>query len=311
MKLARAIDRLLRMLAPLPLPLLHGIGSLLGTLALLFPNDARHTARVNVEICFPQWTARRKRGLVRCSLRETAKMMVELSAVWYRSPERVRKLIREVRGAEYLDDAVARGKGVLIAAPHLGSWELLQAWVATRTPLHALYRPPRQAELESLMVRARSRTGAHFHPARGSGVRSLMRALNQGEGVGILPDQQPPEEGVYAPFFGVPAKTMTLFCRFAARSDATPLITWAERLSWGRGYRIHIRPLPPECGDPDPERAAAAMNGAIEEAAMTTPCQYQWTYRRFSRQPQGRHNPYKRYRTRGMWVEARGLRTED
>ncbi|HET8638020.1 MAG TPA: lysophospholipid acyltransferase family protein [Acidobacteriaceae bacterium] len=302
MSRAALIEYLLRLLAHLPLPLLHAGGALVGTLAGMIPNSARHVARVNAELCFPDWPARRKRALVRCSLRESAKMLLELGPLWYRSPQRLLRLIRGVEGGEILDAAIASGQGVLIAAPHLGAWELLQVWVASRTSLHALYRPPRQADLEDLINRARGRTGACFWPARPAGVRALYRALRAGEAVGILPDQQPPGEGVFAPFFGMPAKTMTLFGKLAARSHAPVVLGWAERLTHGRGYLLHWCAVDEAVRDPDPPRAAAALNQAIEAAVRQRPCQYQWSYRRFSRRPQGERNPYKIYRNRGGWV---------
>lgn len=302
MSRADLIERLLRLLAYLPLPLLHAGGTLAGTLAGLIPNNARHIARVNAELCFPDWPAQRKRALVRGSLRESGKTLLELGPLWYRPPQRLLQLIRAVEGAEILDTAIASGRGVLIIAPHLGSWELLQVWVAQRTSLHALYRPPRQTDLESLIRRARGRTGAQFWPARPAGVRALYRALRAGEAIGILPDQQPPKEGVFAPFFGVPAKTMTLFGKLAARSRAPMVLGWAERLAHGRGYRLHWHAVDEAVRDPDPLRAATALNRAIETAIRQQPCQYQWSYRRFSRRPQGECNPYHAYRSQDGWV---------
>ncbi|MDN5869386.1 MAG: lysophospholipid acyltransferase family protein [Nitrococcus sp.] len=305
MSRADLIEHLLRLLAWLPLPLLHAVAALAGTLAALIPNDARHIARVNAELCFSDWPVRRKRALVRCALRESAKALLELGALWYRPPRRLLRLIREVEGGEILDTAIASGRGVLIIAPHLGSWELLQVWVAKRTSLHALYRAPRQADLEDLIRSARGRSGARFWPARPGGIRALYRALRAGSAIGILPDQQPRREGVFAPFFGVPAKTMTLFSKLAARSQAPMVIGWAERLAHGRGYRLHWGAVDEAVRDPDPLQAAAALNRVIEAAIRLRPCQYQWSYRRFSRQPAGEANPYKTHRSQGGWVAVK------
>ncbi|MCO6442445.1 MAG: lysophospholipid acyltransferase family protein [Nitrococcus mobilis] len=302
MSRAALIGQLLRLLAHLPLPLLHAGGALAGTLAFLIPNNTRHIACVNLELCFPDCSIARKRALVRCSLRESAKALLELGPLWHRPPQRVLRLIRDVEGGEILDAAIEGGRGVLIIAPHLGSWELLQVWVARRTSLHALYRPPRQTELEGLIKRARARSGAHFWPARPAGIRALYRALRAGAAIGILPDQQPPGEGVFAPFFGVPAKTMTLFGKLAARSRAPIVLGWAERLAYGCGYRLHWHTVDEAVRDPDPMRAATALNRAIETAVRQQPCQYQWSYRRFSRRPDGERNPYHAYRSQGGWV---------
>lgn len=302
MSRAALIEQLLRLLAHLPLPLLHAWGALAGTLAALIPNSARHTARVNIELCFPDRSIACKQTLARCSLRESAKALLELGPLWHRHPQQVLRLIRDVEGGEILDAAIANGRGMLIVAPHLGAWELLQVWVAKRTSLHALYRPPRQTDLEELINRARGRSGAHFWPARPTGVRAVYRALHAGAAIGILPDQQPPGEGVFAPFFGIPAKTMTLFGKLAAHSRAPIVLGWAERLAYGQGYRLHWDRVDVAVRDPDPIRAATALNRAIETAVRQQPCQYQWSYRRFSRRPDGERNPYHAYRSQRGWV---------
>lgn len=301
MSRADLIERALRLLSWWPLPLLHAGGTLLGLLAWLLPNSARHTACVNVELCFPDWSRKRKQSLVRCSLRESAKTLLELGPLWYRPPAQLLQLIRRVEGADLVDSAIDSGRGLVIIAPHLGAWELLQIWVARRTKLHALYRPPRQTDLEELIVRARSRSGACFWPAKPGGVRALLKALHAGHAIGILPDQQPRGEGVFAPFFGVPAKTMTLVGRLAARGQAPLVLGWAERLSLGRGYCLHWYALDENLRSPDPTHALA-LNRAIEAVVRQYPCQYQWGYRRFSLRPDGELNPYKLYRSQGGWV---------
>ncbi|WP_440996107.1 lysophospholipid acyltransferase family protein [Arhodomonas sp. SL1] len=299
---SRLLALLLRLTAALPLRLLHALGGGLGTIADLLPNSARHITRVNVELCFPGLAVTEKRRLTRRALKASACNLLELGPLWYRPLGDTLALIREVEGEELFEQARAEGRGVLIIAPHLGAWELLQVWVAQRTRLHALYRPPRQAWLEGLITAARSRSGAQFHPARPSGIRALFKALRAGETVGILPDQQPPEEGVYAEFFGQPAKTMTLFGKLAGRSGAPVVLGWAERLPAGRGYRLHWRRVDAAVDDPEPLTAARALNRAIEDAVREHPDQYLWTYRRFSRQPAGMRNPYRCYRSGAGWL---------
>ena len=167
-------------------------------------------------------------------------------------------------------------------------------WLAQRVRLNSLYRPPRWKELEALLNRGRSRSGAMLWPARPSGIRALFKALKAGEAVGVLPDQSPPSEGVFAPFFGRDAKTMTLFGKLAGRTGVPVVIGWAERLEQGAGYRLHWRRVTEPVGDADPAVAAAALNREIEEVVREKPEQYLWTYTRFAKRESGRPNPYKR-----------------
>lgn len=300
---ARALDITYRLLALLPLRALHSLGDVIGTVGNWVPNRQRHVARVNIQLCFPDRPLSERKALARTSLRESAKGLLEIATLWYRPVDEVLGLIREIDGEDVFRQARAEDRGLLIIAPHLGCWEALQLWVAQHGPSHALYRPPRQPDLEPLINRGRSRSGMQFWPAKASGIRGLLSALKRGEIVGILPDQKPPGEGVFAPFFGIPAKTMTLFGKFAARSRATVIIGWAERLPRGSGYRLHFRRVTGPVNSGDDETAATALNAAIEAAVRELPSQYQWSYRRFSRLPDGRSR-YRQWANNGGWITS-------
>ena len=289
---ARAINALLKLLSYLPLRGLHALGRATAWLSKRLHRDEARIAQVNADLCFPDWPAQRRAWLARRAMSENAKGLFELAAVWHWPPARVLDQIQSVEGAEAIDQAMAEGKGMLVIAPHHGAWEVLQMWLAQRVSLHALYRPPRWPELEALLNRGRSRSGATFWPAKPSGIRALFKALKAGEAVGVLPDQAPPGEGVFVPFFGQPAKTMTLFGKLAERTGAPVVIGWAERLSEGAGYILHWRRVSDEVNNTDPEKAAAALNREIEQVVRQRPEQYQWTYRRFSRREAGEPNPY-------------------
>ena len=290
---ARAVDAGLRALSHLSLPTLHRIGDAAAWLTERLGREECHVAQVNADLCFPDWSEAERRQLARAALRENARGLLELAAAWQWPIPRVLALIESVEGAEVVDDALAEGQGLLVIAPHHGAWEVLQIWLAQRVRLNALYRPPRWKELEALLNRSRSRSGAVLCSARPSGIRALFKALKAGEAVGVLPDQSPPGEGVFAPFFGRQAKTMTLFGKLAERTQAPVVIGWAERLDRGAGYRVHWQRVTGPVGDPDPAVAAAALNQAIEGVVRARPAQYQWTYRRFSRRPEGWANPYE------------------
>lgn len=231
---------------------------------------------------------------IRAVIRGSWTSAFESLRVWTRRPAANLQLVREVHGAELLGAALASGRGLLIAAPHYGNWELLNQWLAQRMDLAALYAPPESPSVDAFLRDARARPGVRPVRADGSGVRQLLRQLQRGGAVGVLPDQQPKQgEGVFAPFFGRPALTMTLFGRLAARSGAALLMIAAERREHG-GFAIRIEPLPETVRDADPVAAATALNAAIEALAQRDFRQYQWGYKRFSLTPSGlgRDNPY-------------------
>ncbi len=283
------IAGLLRLLARLPLPVLHGFAVLPGWLAWLIPNGRRRIAAANLAACFPDWDAATRHRLLRRNLVETGKLFLELGPLWQWDGRRVLDLIVSVEGEEAWRAALAQGRGLIGITPHLGSWEIAGLYISSRYPTTILYRPsPSRLDIDPLISAARGRLGARMTPTDAAGVRTLFQALKAGEVVGILPDQDPGREaGVFAPFFGQPANTMTLVSRLAMKHQCPVYLGYAERLPRGRGYRFHLEPLPAVVSEGPLEASVAAVNAAVEKAVRQLPEQYLWTYKRFKTRPPG------------------------
>jgi KDO2-lipid IV(A) lauroyltransferase len=219
-----------------------------------------------------------------------ARTFIEMSALWLWAWPRVAALIRKESGAELLDHGAE--EGLIVLAPHLGAWELAGLYVAARGRLTSMYRP--QRHLDDVILAARQRNGALLVPDDVGGVKRLYRALKRGEMVGILPDQVARTDSgfVFAPFFGVPAVTMLLVPGLARRTGARVVFVVAERLPGGQGFHIRCLAAPPGVDDADDAKAAAALNRGVEACIRLRPEQYQWTYRRFRRRPDGGPSPY-------------------
>ena len=174
-----------------------------------------------------------------------------------------------------VEEAQKAARGILFLTPHLGCFEISAAYGAQRLPLTVMYRPPKKAWLEPLMLEGRRRWNATLAPATLAGVRTLLKALKRGEAVGLLPDQAPGAgEGTWAPFFGRPAYTMTLATRLQRATGAAVIMAFAERLSRG-GYLLHLESVPVENFD------EAALNRAVEAVIRRCPEQYLWSYNRY------------------------------
>jgi KDO2-lipid IV(A) lauroyltransferase len=278
---------LYRLAARLPLPLAHALGSLLGVIAWLVPNGFSRRTRFHIARCLPELGRPTREWLVFSALREAGKTLCELPILFAGSEARFERLLREVRGRERLDAAVAAGKGVIAASPHLGSWEFAGLAYSRLHRVVTMYRP--QTEPWDTLIKAgRSRYGAELVPSDRGGMRRLLEALRAGASIGVLPDQDPPTgSGVFAPFFGIVAHSPTFASRLARRTGATILYVYAERLSWGRGYALHIEPAAPGVVDDDESRAVAAVNAGVEACIRKFPAQYYWAYMRFRRRPPG------------------------
>lgn len=268
---------LFRLLSFLPLPLLHGIGSCLGWLVYLASPSYRRRLRDNIQVAgFAEYTNR--------AVSEAGKSILELPFIWCARPDKVLKTA-SIENWDVAQNALDAGHGVVFLTPHLGCFEIIAQKIAVKTPLTALYRPPRKKALQPLMEDARSRTNLLLAPANLTGVRQMLKALKKGAAIGLLPDQVPQQgEGVWANFFGRPAYTMTLTSKLHSMTNAPVILTYAERLPWGRGYLIRFVPfseLTTLTLTGTPEQQAGAINQAMEKLISYCPAQYFWSYNRY------------------------------
>jgi KDO2-lipid IV(A) lauroyltransferase len=208
-------------------------------------------------------------------------MSAELPRLWLGRKPRV--VWADDRAAQA---AYAQGQGVVFLTPHMGCFEITAQALAQRFGqdhgmLTVLYRPARQAQLNAVMEMARNRPGLEAVPTTLAGVRQMIKALRRGQAVGLLPDQVPPDGlGLWAPFFGKPAYTMTLAARLVQQTGARPVLIWGERLAWGRGYRLHTQSLGFELSA-DLPTAVVQINQAMEGMVLQRPSQYLWAYARY------------------------------
>ncbi len=281
----------------LPLRALHAIGDgCAGITRLVNAREYRVTRR-NLQLIAPAATAAAHEQRARAVLRGSWHCALETLRFWTRPAEQNLRLVQAVHAGDLFDNALADAhasrRGTIIAAPHYGNWELLNQYLASRTALAILYLAPDSARVEAFLRRVRERPGVTAIRADAGGVRQLLRHLQAGGVVGILPDQQPKlGDGVFAPFFGIDALSMSLLPRLAQRSGATVLFAIAERTAHDARFEIHFQRAPEALSGSDLHAAVAAMNAAVETIARRDESQYQWTYKRFSRQPPNQSNPY-------------------
>jgi KDO2-lipid IV(A) lauroyltransferase len=279
---------LFRLLSRLPLYVLHNLGAALGWITWLASPTYRRHMRENLELAGLQ-------EVRNAAIAEAGKGVAELPRIWLRPKEELLALVARVSGWDHVEVARAAAKGVLYLTPHLGCFEITAQYLAARPgadgsaqPITVLWRRPRQNWLAPIMEAGRG-TNLKLAPADLSGVRRLMKALKSGEASGMLPDQVPGKgEGIWAPFFGRPAYTMTLAARLA-ETGATVLMTYAERLPYGAGYHVHFIPLSRPL-EGDLAARTAQINQEIEAIIRLCPAQYLWGYNRYKR-PKGAPEP--------------------
>ena len=275
-----------------PLSALHAAGGALGWMVWVLNSGYRKRFRANAA----------QAGLTfdkaKPAIAEAGRFVAELPKLWLRPFDQSCLANVEIQGHEIARQAFKQGKGVIFFGAHCGSFELgPQALAEIYGPITAIYRPARQASLAALELASRQRPKLKVLPASLTAIKAMHKALKANQAVALLTDQVPPEGlGIWAPFFGKPAYTMTLAARLALQTGAVLLPVSCERLPKGSGYIVKIWPrvqtLPVNLpASSDLLDTVTRINQAIEAIVLSQPGQYLWGYGRYKtpRQEPTRH----------------------
>ena len=253
----------------------------------------RRVTRLNLRAAYPEMDSKQRAKIGRASMTHYTRGVFEAGMLWYWPMDKISSCFEEIRGLAYLEEALGSDKGVIVAAPHSGAWEMLSLVMSQYGPA-ILYKPGKHADINQMLLEKRRRHGAHLIPANASGVRSMFKVLKAGQLVALLPDQEPTGgEGQFAPFFGVEALTGVLLPRLARRTGASVLFSVCERTKGGR-YQVHFFKVDEAIYAADMRTATTAVNRGIEECIGVDTNQYLWAYKRFRNRPDGEESFYKR-----------------
>ena len=256
----------------------HSFGAFLGRLLFVFNTDTKNSSKQNLEICFPNLNQTDLQELLKKTLVETGKNLTESGLIWNKSFRANAKLIRNIRGEHYLENS----KKTILLVPHMGCWEITGRVLAEKRKVTFMYRPLKSEKQNEYLFARRNQGNLTMASADKSGILKIQRALNNNELVGMLPDQDPGEDGgIMVPFFNKEVNTMTLLARLAKKHNAQVIMFWAERLKKGRGFDLNFEPVDLSINGDDVESYVKVMNQSIETLVRKIPEQYMWSYRRF------------------------------
>ncbi|AQS51872.1 lipid A biosynthesis lauroyl acyltransferase [Paenalcaligenes hominis] len=269
----------LKLLAKLPLRWLHAVGRFLGVVVYLLPG--RYRQRIQKNAAQAGYSGA---DFARRAAAETGAMILETPKVWLEPATCLARC--STQDEHIVAAALAEQRGILYLTPHLGCFEITARALIKHGPITVMFRPPRQQFIEPAMQASRNMPGLHAVPASVRGIREFLKALRRNEAVGMLPDQVPSTgDGIWAPFFGKPAYTMTLAAKLALQANVPIVLTAGERLPKGQGWRIHyVRLTLPD--DPTVENTVYAINEAMEHLIQRFPSQYLWSYNRYKIPPE-------------------------
>ena len=278
---------ILRMVAWIPLGIARPLGSLTGRAIRWFNLRSYRVAKINLALCYPTLNSDEVETLSRERMAQLGQAFFETPKLWRQNDQWLDSKIVAVDGQEHLQAALANDRGTILLIPHQGNWEVIGLWLSPQTKMTSLYEPPKIAPLGRWIKSSREKSGATLVPTDVRGVAGLIKALKRGETTAILPDQQPnTNSGIVVPFMGVPVPTMTLVTNLINRSASRALLATALREPGG--WRLHFLPVSEALYSEDQTTAVSALNSDVARIVALAPEQYQWEYKRFRVQPDGR-----------------------
>lgn len=271
------------LLSHLPLRSQWLIGKLLGELAWRLIPRRRQITEVNIRLCFPELDPQQQRALVRKAFHANGIGLMEIGVAWFRNPKHFANITR-IHGLEHLNQALEKGKGVLLLGGHYSTLDLGGSLVTEVIKADVMQRDHNNALMNAVMTRARERRYGVALSAKD--LRGLLKRLKINRTVWYATDQDYGRKGiVFAPFFGIPTGTITATSRIAERSGCAVVPFSHFRREDQPGYDIYFQPALENFPSGDDMMDAIQVNQAIEQEIRRQPDQYLWMHRRFKTRP--------------------------
>ncbi|TCP14836.1 KDO2-lipid IV(A) lauroyltransferase [Crenobacter luteus] len=270
----------------LPIPLIHLLAELLGTLAWLAARERRRVGMVNVGLCFPELTLGQRRRLVRANFVQMLRLMLEYGICWYASADKIRRLVT-VKNLDYVTELRDAGHDVIIFYPHFTAFEIGCYRLNQDLPLVSVYSHQKNQELDAAIYRHRQRYDNVKIVSRQESLRSIIKAMKAEHTPFLyLPDQDfGPRDSIFVKFFHTDAATIPGLSRIARLANARVVPAVARRV----GFRFELEFYPAWENFPSDDVVADTrrMNAFLEERIRECPEQYFWLHKRFKTRPAG------------------------
>lgn len=273
-------------LAILPWAIQHRLATVIGNVAFNQLKSRRKTAIRNLELCFPEWTSEQVRENTRQVFVDQMIGIFETLNAWY-CPQWFKGRV-SIEGLEHLQKAQAEGKGILLLGTHSTLLDAGGYLCAQYFEPDVVYRPQNNPLLDMLIYRCRATIYAN--QIDHDDMRGLIRHLKNGRAIWYSPDQDYGlKQGVMAPFFGIPAATMTAHRRLIkmTKAAAIPLYFYRDGDIKDPRYHVLLEPAVDNLPSADEIDDATRVNKIIENQLRIAPTQYMWFHRRFKTRPEG------------------------
>ncbi|APR69734.1 lysophospholipid acyltransferase family protein [Acinetobacter haemolyticus] len=236
---------------------------------------------LNIQIAFPNMDQQQRQQLTQKAIQNELTSYFEFLSIWGSSNQKNIQRIQNVSGEQYLHEALAEKKGIVLIVPHFGTWEVMNAWLSQYTEMTILYKPVKNPDADRFVREARSREQAHLVPTDESGVRQIFKALKQGGTTAILPDHTPDHGGEMINYFDIPLASSSLSAKLIQKTKAKALLIYTMRNDQD-GFDMYIEPIDPQIYQGSAEDGTLIIHQTLEQLIKRYPDHYHWSYKRFS-----------------------------
>ncbi|GBD92645.1 lipid A biosynthesis lauroyl acyltransferase [bacterium BMS3Abin05] len=240
----------------------------------------------NIQMAFPEKDLEECTALAGKVYNHFGRVAVDFLYMARLIPKRFLKLI-QFENETVLQKALQAGKGVVLNGGHLGNWEFLAASIPLKGyPENIIVGAQRNNLADAWFNTNRALAGCKIIHVGGA-VRKSLKALNRGEVLAILSDQDAGKDGQFVPYFGRPASAPVGAALLSLKSGS-PMVYTQAIFNNGRYVVQFERIRTDDLEGPTPENLwelTRRFTEILEKNVRKYPEQWFWMHRRWKTRP--------------------------
>lgn len=254
---------------------------LIAFLAYLLTPKRRKKARSNLEQAL-NIDSKESLFLIKAVYKNLAYVLGEFLLEDSFKPKDIDQIV-DFKGLNYLEEALAADKGVILYTAHFGNWELLGAALAQKGyAIDAIAREQNNSKFDKKINEIRTGAGVGVIP-KGLAVRKVFKSLKKNHLVAILGDQDARAKGWKMKFFDRDASTYAGAVQFAKRTGAPIVPVFIKRQGWLK-HELEFHPIHWLDKKADPKKLRKELQSLLdltEKEIRKKPADWMWLHKRW------------------------------